>query len=43
MAHCPIIQNEVDELLSKDAIKPSMGGAGFYSNVFFSPKYTGGL
>ena len=38
-----IIQKEVDELLSKGAIEPSPGGAGFYFNVFVVPKCTGGL
>ena len=33
-AHYPIIQKEVDELLSKGVIEPSSGGAGFYSSVF---------
>ena len=33
-AHLPIIQKAVDELLSKGAIKPSSGGAGFYSSMF---------
>ena len=33
-AHHPIIQKEVDELLSKGAVEPSSGGAGFYSSVF---------
>ena len=42
-AHHPIIQRQVDELLSKGAIEPSSGGAGFYSSVFVVPKYTGGL
>ena len=43
MAHHPIIQKEVDELLAKGVIEPSSGGAGFYSNIFVVPKYTGGL
>ena len=42
-AHHPVIQKEVDELLAKGAIKPSSGGAGFYSSVFVVPKHTGGL
>ena len=42
-AHHPIIQKEVDELLSKGVIEPSSGGAGFYSYVFVVPKCTGGL
>ena len=42
-AHHPIIQKEVDELLSKGAIEPSSGGAGFYSSQFVVPKCTGGL
>ena len=36
-AHHPIIEKEVDELLSKGAIEPSSGGACFYSNVFHMP------
>ena len=31
----PTIQKKVDELLSKGAIEPSSGGAGFYSSVLF--------
>ena len=42
-AHYPIIQKEVDELLPKEAIEPSSGGAGFYSSVFVVPKDTDGL
>ena len=42
-AHYPIIQKEVDDLLSKGAIKLSSGGVGFYSGVFVVPKHTGGL
>ena len=42
-AHHPIIQKEVDELLSKGAVEPSSGGGGFYSSVFVVPKLTGGL
>ena len=42
-AHHPIIQKEVDELLTKGAIEPCSGGAGFYSSVFVVPKRTGGL
>ena len=42
-AHHPIIQKEMEELLSKLAIEPSSGGAGFYSSVFVVPKHTGGL
>ena len=41
--HHLIIQKEVDELLSKGAIEPSSGGAGFYSIMFVVPKCTGGL
>ena len=43
VAHHPIIQKEVDELLSKGAVEPSSGGAGFYSSVFVVPTDTGGL
>ena len=42
-ARHPIIQKEVDELLAKGAIEPSLGGACFYSSVFVVPKHTGGL
>ena len=42
-AHHPIIQEKVDELLSKGAIIPSSGGAGFYSSVFVVPTCPGGL
>ena len=42
-AHHPVIQKEVDELLAKGAIEPSLGGAGFYSSVCVVPKCTGGL
>ena len=43
VAHHPIIQKEVDELLSKGAVEPSSGGAGFYSSMFVVPKHTSGL
>ena len=42
-AHHPVILREVDELLAKGAIEPSLGGAGFYSSMFVVPKHTGGL
>ena len=42
-AHHPVIQKEVDELLAKGAIEPSLGGAGFYSSMFLLPKHTEGL
>ena len=42
-AHHPVIQKEVDELLSKGAIELSSSGAGFYSSMFVVPKHTGGL
>ena len=42
-AHHPIIQKEVDELLSKGTIEASSGGPGFYSSMFAVPKHTGGL
>ena len=42
-AHNPIIQKEVDELLSKGTIEPFSGGAGFYSSVFVVSKHTGSL
>ena len=32
--HCPVIQKEADEVLTKDANEPSNDGAGLYSNVF---------
>ena len=38
-----LIQKKVDELLAKGDIKPSSGGAGFYSSVFVVPKCTRGL
>ena len=38
----PIIQQEVDDLLTKGAIEPSMGGTAFYSNAFVVPNCTGG-
>ena len=41
--HQPIIQKEVDELLSEGGIEPSSGGAGFYSSMFVVPKHPGGL
>ena len=43
MAHHPAIQKKGDELLSKGAIEPFTGGAGFYSNIFLVPKHIGGL
>ena len=43
IAHYPVIQIEVDELLAKGAIESSTCGAGFYSNAFVVPKCTGGL
>ena len=33
----------MDELLVKEVIEPSSGGAGFYSSVFVVPKCIGGL
>ena len=36
VAHHPVIQKEVDELLAKGAIKNSSGGAGFYSSMYLS-------
>ena len=41
--HHPIIQKEVEKLLSKGAIEPCFGGAGFCSSVFVVFKHTGGL
>ena len=43
VAHHPIIQKEVDELLAKRAKEPSSGGAACYSNVFVVPKHISGL
>ena len=43
MAHHPVIQKEVQELLVKRATEPSTGGAGSCSNVFVVPKFSGGL
>ena len=37
VAHHPIIQNEVDGLLSKGAVEAASGGAGFYFSVFVAP------
>ena len=42
MAHHPIIQKEMDELLARGAIEPLTGGAGIYSKCVV-PKCTGGL
>ena len=43
VAHQPIIQKEVDELLAEGVIEPSSDGAGFYCSMFVVPKHTGGL
>ena len=43
VAHHPIIQKEVVEVLAKEAIEPSSGGAGFYSSMYVVPKCTGDL
>ena len=40
-AHHPVIQREVDELLSERGLEHSSGGAGFYSTMFVVPKHTG--
>ena len=40
LAHFPVIQKDVDELLTKGAIEPSTGNAGFSSNIFVVPKNT---
>ena len=42
-AHHPIIQKEMDELLSQGVIELSSGGAGFYSSMFVVPMLTGRL
>ena len=42
-AYPPFIQEEMDELLTKGAIKPCTGCDGFYSNIFVIPKHMGGL
>ena len=42
-AYHPVIQKEVDELLTKGAIKPFSSDAGFSSSMFVVPKHTGGL
>ena len=42
-AHHPVIQKEVNDILGKDAIEPSSGGAGFYFNMFVVPKCSCGL
>ena len=41
-AHHPIIQKEMDELLSKGEVESSSGGAGFFSSMFVVSKHTGG-
>ena len=43
MAHHPIIQKKVDDLLAKGMIEPSSIGTGFYSSMFVVPKHTGSL
>ena len=43
VAHHPIIQKEVNDLLAKGVIESSSGVAGFYSSVFVFPKYIGVL
>ena len=43
VAHYPIIQKEVGELLAKGVIEASFGGAGFFSSMFVVPKHTGSL
>ena len=43
VAHHPVIQKEVEELLAKGAIEPSSGGTGFNSSIFVVPQHTGGL
>ena len=43
VAHHPVIQKEVDNLLPMGASEPSTDGTGFYSNVFAFPKHAGGL
>ena len=43
VAHHPIIQKELDELLVKGMIEPSSGVAGFYSSMFVVPKHISGL
>ena len=42
LAHHPIIQNEVNELLTKGTIEQSAGGAFLHSNIFVVPKHNGG-
>ena len=43
MAHHPVIQKEVEELLAREATEPLTHGADFYSNVFVVPKHLGSL
>ena len=43
MAHHPVIQKEVHELLSKMLTELLTCNAGFFSNVFVVPMCTGGL
>ena len=41
LAHHPVIQDEMQELLAKGTIESSPGGAGFYSNMFLILKCSG--
>ena len=41
--HHSLIQMEVDEPLTKDAVEPSAGDAGFYSDIFVVHKPIGSL
>ena len=37
VAHHPVIQKEVDELLAKGTVEPSSGGSCFYSSMLIVP------
>ena len=43
VAHCSVIQKEVDKPLAKSAIESSTGGTNFYSYVSVVPRHIGGL
>ena len=43
IAHYPVIQKKVSELLAKGNTELSTVGISFYSKVFVMSKYTGGL
>ena len=43
LAHHPVTQKDVAELLGKGTIDPSTGGPGFYSHLHMVPYCTGGF